>query len=152
MSDPLDVVNVEADGDAAVPNAPTNTKRKAPNANNARQRNPAGNTVQLNPNNFDWFLAGIDQARLEGILGGSKGQESVMMGNNMMKMEDTFLMVRDDGEAGADPLNDVGVGMKLFPDADEMMMDASAFRNIPDEPAGFEDALLRGDMGDLYDG
>ena len=67
----------------------------------------------------------------------------------MMKMEDTFLMVRDGGEAEADPLNNVDVGMKLFPDADEMM-DGSAFRNIVDEPAGFEDALR--DMGDIYDG
>ena len=55
----------------------------------------------MNPNNFDWFLAGIDQNRLQGILGdGSHNNVHDVTG---VKMEDTFLMVRDDagGLAGA---------------------------------------------------
>ena len=76
--------------------------------------------MQLNPNNFDWFIAGIDQDRLNGILGGTTNSAADMRGNGLdllggndpagaMKMEDTFLMVRgaDDGApAGLD--NELG--------------------------------------------
>ena len=64
-----------------------------------------------------------------------------------LKMEDTFMMVRE-GDGGGDPLNDVsaaiGSGGKLLHAADDMM-EESLFRNLPDEAAGFEDALMRGD-------
>lgn len=63
-----------------------------------------------------------------------------------LKMEDTFMMVRE-GDGG-DPLNDVSVaigsGGKLLQGTDDML-EESLFRNLPDEAAGFEDALMRGD-------
>ena len=62
-------------------------------------------------------------------------------------MEDTFLMVREGGAGNDDPLNEISMAldpeMKLMPD-DHPMDGGSAFRSIPDEAAGFEDALLRG--------
>ena len=60
-------------------------------------------------------------------------------------------MVRDgEGEHGNDdPLNDISMGidptMRLMPE--DQPMDGSAFRNIPDDAEGFEQALLRG--GDM---
>ena len=36
-----------------------------------------------------------------------------------------------------------GVNEKLFPDADELM-EGSMYRNLPDEPADFDD-IIRGD-------
>ena len=56
----------------------------------------------MNPNNFDWFLAGIDQNRLQGILGDGSYVKDGLDATGV-KMEDTFLMVRDDagGHAGA---------------------------------------------------
>ena len=99
-------------------------------------------------------MAGIDQDRLEGILGGTKVQQPATGLDhifNNVKMEDTFLMVRDgEGEHGNDdPLNDISMGidpaMRLMPE--DQPMDGSAFRNIPDDAEGFEQALLRG--GDM---
>ena len=64
-------------------------------------------------------------------------------------MDDTFMMVREGGDA-QDPINDlsmaIGSGGKFMAagGADEMM-EESLFRNVPDEAAGFEDALMRGD-------
>jgi hypothetical protein len=64
-----------------------------------------------------------------------------------LKMDETFMMVREGGDA-QDPLNDVsmaiGSGGKILAGADDLM-EESLFRNLPDEPAGFEDALMRGD-------
>jgi len=147
MSDPIDSIKVE--GTENDENQAKATKRRGPNANaGPRQANTA---LQLNPNNFDWFLSGIDQTRLEGILGGSKTYPVDQHMTSIMKMEDTFMMVRDGGVGLDDPLNDVSMalGDRILPDVDDAM-EGSAFRNLPDEAAGFEDALLRGDMGDLY--
>ena len=75
-------------------------------AHPAPARNEAKATLQLNPNNFDWFLSGIDQSRLEAILGtGSKADNLIGGGmGGAFKTEDTFLMVRE-GEVN-DPLDD----------------------------------------------
>ena len=59
-----------------------------------------------------------------------------------MKAEDTFIMVRDGGEA--DPLNDVSMNARILPEGDALL-EGSMFRNMPDEAAGFEHDLLRGD-------
>jgi hypothetical protein len=71
--------------------------------------------------------------------------------NNMMKMEDTFLMVRDSAAGVNDPLNDMSMalGDRILP-ADYDMMEGSAFRNMPDEAAEFEDVMLRNEIGDHY--
>ena len=76
------------------------------------------------------------------------------VGNDGLKMEDQTLLVMRDAEGNQfDPLNDVSMGlgggasgMKLLPDAaaDEQM-ELSAFREVRDDAAGFEDALLQGD-------
>ena len=71
------------------------------------------------------------------------------VGNDGLKMEDQTLLVMRDAEGNQfDPLNDVsmGLGGKLLPDAaaDEQM-ELSAFREVRDDAAGFEDALLQGD-------
>ena len=56
---------------------------------------------KLNPNSFDWFKAGIDQERLQGILGGVGHNPVDMMAMNDntfsnpgVKLEETFAMVR----------------------------------------------------------
>ena len=69
----------------------------------------------------------------------------------MMKMEDTFLMVRDGAAGLNDPLNDVSIalGAKILP-ADHDLMEGSAFRSLPDLAGEFEDVLLRGDVSEQY--
>lgn len=144
MSNPIDVVKIEGEDADAEPKA---TKRRAA-ANAAREgatRYQANAALQLNPNNFDWFLSGIDQTRLQGILArGSKNpQAGVDFGmNNLFKTEDTFLMVRDPVVGAADPLNDLSFSLGGKPAGQgDAPMEGSAFRNLPDEAAGFEGAL-----------
>jgi len=63
-----------------------------------------------------------------------------------MKMEETFLVLRD-GD-GADPLQDASIAMgsaqKMMFNEDEFV-EGSIYRNLPDEAAGFEDVLMRGE-------
>ena len=58
--------------------------------------------------------------------------------SNMIKMEDTFLMVRDCDVKLIESLNDmpIALGERIVP-ANHNMMVASAFRNLPDEAAEF---------------
>ena len=67
-------------------------------------------------------------------------------------MEDNaFLMVRGADGNLDNPLNDVSMALggssgKLFPDHELMNEGGSDLRELPDDAAGFEEALLRGDM------
>ena len=139
MSDPLDSINL--DDKQGQRGQQINTKKKAPNQNGPRYQvnNPA---LQLNPNNFDWFLSGIDQNRLEGILGATAKNCATEFNENAhgsMKLEETYLMVRDAGPGNLDdPLNDISGGMNLLPEIDQMAEGPSAFREVPGEAEGFE--------------
>ena len=57
-------------------------------------------------------------------------------------MEDTFMVVREGGEFVAHD-ESMAVGVKLLPDD---LMEGSQFRIMPDDAAGFEEVLLRGDI------
>ena len=138
MNNPIDVVQVEGE-DGVGEQARATKRRTGQNANAGARFNANVAPLQLNPNNFDWFLSGIDQTRLEGILGG--GAQKNTGGHytqNLMKNEDTFLMVRD----GAGQVNDI---LLPFGDAamagNDILAEGSAFRNAPGEASAFADAL-----------
>mmetsp|Transcript_11701 Transcript_11701/g.15886 ORF Transcript_11701/g.15886 Transcript_11701/m.15886 type:complete len:220 (+) Transcript_11701:17-676(+) len=74
MSEPSETIQLNQNGEGQDPlSKATKTKRKAQKdgAHPARAANNVA--LELNPNNFDWFLSGIDQSRLENILGGASG-------------------------------------------------------------------------------
>ena len=73
-----------------------------------------------------------------------------------LQLDQTFQMVREDGEANHDDnLNDfsavLGSGTKLMAEANVEMMAGSALREAVGEAADFEAALLRGNTDQFED-
>ena len=140
MTDPTEVIKVE--GEEGAGHAERSKRRTG------RERGHQGATGRLpvDPKNFDWFLAGIDQGRLDGILksGADPGEYEAL------KLEEPYAVVRDGGTQ-RDDLNDVSMAFgglnHLGNDESGLgagLGGASAFRELPGDE--MDDALLREDL------
>jgi len=143
MTDRTELIKVEGAEDAV---AGVSKKRSAGGAGG--RRGAAGaEAAKIDPRNFDWFLAGIDQDRLDGML--KAGLKPDEMGENgiPLKLEETFAMVRDAG-AAQDGINDASMvfdGLNaLGHEESPVMGGASAFRELPGDAN--DDALVREDF------
>ena len=141
MTDPTELIKVE--GEEGAGNAGVSKRR----AGGGGGRAPAGaKSAIVNPRNFDWFLAGIDQDRLDGMLKAGLKPNEMSENGLPMKLEETFAMVRDAG-AGQDGLNDASMAFDgldhLGHDESPVMGGASAFRELPGDDDG---AVIREDF------
>lgn len=138
MTDPTELIKLEGD-DEVEGHADNVSKRRAGGDRDRSYRDPANKKSSIvNPKNFDWFLAGIDKERLDGML--RTGIKPDEMAHGEMKLED-FAMVRD-GDARHDNLNDLPFGGLNQLGVDQAMGGASAFRELPGEEM---DEALRND-------
>ena len=141
MTDPTELIKVE--GEEGAGNAGVSKRR----AGGGGGRAPAGaKSAIVNPRNFDWFLAGIDQDRLDGMLKAGLKPNEMSENGLPMKLEETFAMVRDAGP-GQDGLNDASMAFDgldhLGHDESPVMGGASAFRELPGDDDG---AVIREDF------
>ena len=141
MTDPTDVIKLEGEGDEDKADQTVSKRRTNPRA---QPNNPA---VKLNPKNFDWFLQGIDQERLEGMLKPS----AIPNEQSAVKLEETFALVRDGDDAQQHDLNDVSMAFgglnQLENDGSGLGVaigGVSAFRELPGDE--MDDAFERDDF------
>ena len=144
MTDPTELIKVEGAEGAA--NAGVSKKRSAGGAG-GRRGGAGTEAAKIDPRNFDWFLAGIDQDRLDGMLKAGLKPDELSENGIPMKLEETFAMVRDAG-VGQDGVNDASMmfdGLNaLAHEESPMMGGASAFREIPGDE--HDHALVREDF------
>ena len=100
MTDPTEVIKVEGEEGAG------NAERSKRRAGRERGHHGASARLPVDPKNFDWFLAGIDQSRLDGIL--KTGADPSEF--DMLKLEEPYAVVRDGG-AQRDELNDISMAL-----------------------------------------